>query len=247
MKRKSTRLANCEKHITIRLYFVIMNSLDRFRRWAKEYSYRRGIICHFYISERDEAEEDDADSKTKQRQYYTKTDYAFFNLFSKADEWVVKGTMHHGVRDKYRDLCRVPCLNCFEVNKEFLKALGQLKIKGNDKFEVGVLFNKRKLRMHFGSDEVCDVDDWIKNGCPKLPNKECWRFDNKRKRKGVLDPFNLCDVVRVRIPKSGLRRLPIYSIPLEYTVGLLVRKGDHRAIIDLPKIAECAFKVFPVL
>ncbi len=224
-----------------------MSSLDRFRKWVKDYSYRRGLVCHFYISEGDEVERENMKKKPKQRQYYTKADYAFLNLFSEGEEWVVKGTTRHGVTDKYGDRCRVPCLNCFEVNNEFLKSLGQLKIDGNDKFEIGILFNKRKLRSHFGSDRVCDVDDWIKNGCPELPNSECWKFDKMNQKKGVLDPFNFCDVVRVRLRKTNLRGLPIYAIPIEYAVGLLVRRSDYKAVLDLQKVKEYNLEVFPVL
>lgn len=223
-----------------------MKSLDRFKRWVKEYSYRRGVICHFYISKQGN-EEADTEQKTKRVQYFTKADYAFFNLFSEAEDWVVKGTTHNGVRDKYGDLCRVPCLNCFEVNKKFLKALGQLSIHENDKFEIGVLFNKRRLRSHFGKDQLCNVEDWMKNGCPKLPNKQCWKYDIFWKRRWVLNPFNFCDVVRIRMPKSRLRRLPIYPIPLEYVVGLLVRRSDYRPVLDSSKITEHALEVFPVL
>lgn len=224
-----------------------MNQLEKFKRWVKEYSRRRGVICHFYISKRSKEEEAEIKGKTKQVRYFTKADYAFLNLFSPAGAWVVKGTIHNGVKDKYGDLCRVPCLNCFEVNSKFLKALKKLTINENEKFEVGVLFNKRRLRRHFGNDEVCDVDDWMKNGCPELPNKQCWRYDIFWKRKWVLDPFNFCDVVRVKIPKSGLRDLPIYPIPLQYTVGLLVRRSDYKAMLDLPKIREYDLGVFPVL
>lgn len=223
-----------------------MRSLEVFKRWVDEYSYRRGIVCHFYIS-RPGNEEEDRDDEARQVQYFTKVDYAFFNLFNQAKEWIIKGTPHNGVRDKYGDPCRVPCLNCFEVNKKFLKALKELGISGNSKFEIGVLFNKRGLRSHFGSDDVCDVDDWMKSGCPELPNKQCWRYDIPWKKKGVLDPFNFCDVVRVRTRKSSLRRLPIHAIPIQHIVGLLVRKSDHKAVLDSPKSIKYTFEVFPVL
>jgi len=223
-----------------------MRSLDVFKEWVEEYSYRRGIICHFYISKPGN-EEVDGDDKAKQVQYFTKVDYAFFNLLSQAEEWIIKGTIHNGVKDKYGDLCRVPCLNCFEVNGKFLDALEKLKINVNNRFEIGVLFNKRRLRSHFGSEEVCDVDDWIENGCPELPNKLCWKYDIYTQRRWALDPFHYCDVVRVRTRKSGLRRLPIHAIPLEYVVGFLVRRSDYRAVLNSPKSIKYTFEVFPVL
>jgi hypothetical protein len=221
-----------------------MKSLDRFRRWVEENSYRRGIICHFYISE---VETSISRAKPKQKQYYTKADYAFFNLLSNSDEWIVKGTIHCGVTDKWGDQCRVPCLNCFEVDKEFLHAIEQLHTAGNPKFEIGILFNKRKLRMHFGHDEVCDVGDIKEVGYGVLPNKECWKYDIRWQRGKVLRPFNLCDVVRIRIRKSKLRREPIHSIPIQCVMGLLVRRDDYRAILDTPKVTEYGLEVFPVL
>jgi hypothetical protein len=222
-----------------------MKSLDRFAHWVKNNSYRRGIICHFYISEIVPSRKNT--KKPKQKQYYMKTDYAFFNLLSHSDEWVVKGTIHHGVKDKWGDPCRVPCLNCFEVNDKFLEALEDLHKDGNSKFEVGLLLNKRKLRRHFGYDEVCDVDDWKKIGYEALPNKESWQYDISWQRSKVLRPFNFCDVVRVRIPKSRLRRLPIYSIPIQYVMGLLVRRNDYQAVLGLSKISDYELEVFPVL
>jgi hypothetical protein len=223
-----------------------MKSLDRFRKWVKSNSCRRGIICHFYISEAEPSGK--TDGKPKQKQYYSKTDYAFFNLFSPSKEWIVKGTIHHGVTDKWGDQCRVPCLNCFEVDETtFCKALEQLGTEGNRKFEVGLLLNKRKLRTHFGQDEVHDVEDVKKVGYGVLPNKECWKYDIPSQRVKVLQPFHFCDVVRVRIPKSRLRGLPIYSIPIQHVMGLLVRRSDYHAVLDMPKVTEFGFEVFPVL
>jgi len=223
-----------------------MKSLDRFGKWVRKNSYRRGIICHFYISESERPRK--PSKKLKQKQYYSKTDYAFFNLFSPSKEWIVKGTIHHGVTDKWGDQCRVPCLNCFEVDEaKFLDALEQLRTEGNPKFEVGLLLNKRKLRTHFGYDEVCDVDDVKKVGYGVLPNKECWKYDIPSQRVKVLRPFHLCDVVRVRIRKSPIIRLPVHAIPIEVVMGLLVRRKDYRAMLDMPKVAKFGLEVFPVL
>jgi len=59
-----------------------MKDLTRFRRWADQRRRRRGLLCHFYegISER-------------QKQYHTKVDYAYFNLFSESPDWIIKGTI----------------------------------------------------------------------------------------------------------------------------------------------------------
>jgi hypothetical protein len=218
-----------------------LKRFEKFKTWIKENSYRRGIICHFYIAEREKKSEVTKKGKSKQKQYYTKADYAFFNMLSDVNHWIVKGTIHHGVKDKYGDLCRIPCLNCFEVNKKFFKALRQLGEMGNDKFELGVLFNKRKLRNRY---EIRDVDEWDYH---PLPNKQCWGYDIFSKRRKVLEPFNFCDVVRVKIPKGDLRGLPIELLPIDIVMGLLVRKEDYQVVRDLPKVNENDLEVFPLL
>lgn len=132
------------------------------------------------------------------------------------------------------------CVECHVSIASRLTA-NSLKLSDNSAFRemtdlrLACFFNKRRLRSYFGRDEVCDVDDWIESGCPELPNKLCWKYDIFTKRRGVLDPFNYCDVVRLRTRKSGLRRLPIQAIPLEFVVGLLVRKGDSKLCLTHQK------------
>jgi len=209
---------------------MCIERIDEFIKWAKKKSYRRGIVCHFYIPE-------------STKQYYDKTDYAYFNLFCNSREWIVKGTTGHGIRSQRGKSSSVPCLNCFEVNDEFYKAIKKLYAERNDKFELGILLNKRKIRNNF---KVIDVS----TERPKqlLPPNKCHYYDNPRFKKGVLYPFNYCDIVRIEIPKSDLHEIPIGSIPYRAIIGMLVKRKDRRAIDYLLKLKGMdEFKVFPLL
>jgi len=185
-----------------------MKKVEEFKKWAKRESYRRGLICHFYITD-------------SEKQYYNKVDFAFFNLLSKSKDWIVKGTTGHGISGKKGKSSRVPCLNCFEIDKEFYKAIKTLYVERNEKFDFGLIFNKRKLKNSF---EVIDVSTERPNPLP--PRNKCHRYDNPRFRYGVLRPFNFCNVVRVEIPSSDLRTLPISSVSSKAIKGILVKKSD---------------------
>jgi len=166
-----------------------MKELKAFIRWANRERRRRGMICHFYIAEI---------SKEKQKQYYSKIDYAYFNLFCDSPDWIIKGTPEHGVRSKRGKPSPVPCLNCFEINGKFYDAIRQLSVEGNEKFELGLVLNKRMLRRRF---EVIDVS--TKPPSPLPPPSECHYYDWPQQRARGLQPFHYCDVVRVEIPKSS--------------------------------------------
>ena len=196
-----------------------MATLKDFRRWAKRQSHRRGIICHFYIKQRD--------GQSKQKQYYDKLDYAHFNLLSDSKSWLVKGTTGHGITSKRGKRSKVPCLNCFEVDDVFCSSLMRLARNGNDRFELGILLNKRKLKNRF---DVIDVSTRRPNPLP-LPNR-CHMYDNARSRMGVLNPFNFCKVVRVEVPESELPEVPIARIRPDAILALLVRRRARKAAID---------------
>lgn len=210
-----------------------MKKITGFIRWANRTRKRRGLICHFYIAK-------------STRQYYSKTDYAYFNLFSDSREWTVKGTPHHGIKSQRGKRSPVPCLNCFELNNEFHEALKVLCNKGNEKFELGIIFNKRKLKNWFGKKKVIDVS--TEPPSPLPPPKKCHHYDWPRKRRGVLDPFNYCDVVRVEIPKSSFHNLAIESIPYHIVMGMLVKQDDYADICELleSKMWD-EIEVFPLL
>jgi len=195
-----------------------MKKADEFKKWAKRESYRRGLICHFYITE-------------SKKQYYDKTDYAFFNLLSKSKDWIVKGTSGHGISGKKGKPSRVPCLNCFEIDKEFYKAIKTLYTASNEKFDLGVIFNKRRLRNRF---KVIDVSTDIPKPLP--PRNICHHYDRPRFRYGVLRPFNLCNVVRIEIPNSDLRTIPISAVSNRAIMGILVKKGDIDIVKRLLKL-----------
>ena len=195
-----------------------MKKADEFKKWAKRESYRRGLICHFYITE-------------SKKQYYDKTDYAFFNLLSKSKDWIVKGTSGHGISGKKGKPSRVACLNCFEVDKEFYEAIKTLYSERNEKFDLGVIFNKRRLRNRF---KVIDVSTDIPKPLP--PRNICHHYDRPRFRYGVLRPFNLCNVVRIEIPNSDLRTIPISAVSNRAIMGILVKKGDIDIVKRLLKL-----------
>lgn len=191
--------------------------VSKFIKWAKNESYRRGLICHFYIPD-------------SEKQYYDKTDFAYFNLFSDSRYWIIKGTPNHGIRSKKGKCSPVFCLNCFQVNDEFFSALKTLEERKNHKFDLGILFYKRKLKNRF---KVIDVS--IERPALHPPPSKCHYYDNASSRKGVLYPFNYCDVVRIEVPGSEFRRLPIAAIPRKYIAGFIVRRGDYWGVTRLLK------------
>jgi hypothetical protein len=193
-----------------------LSQANRFIKWAKEKRVGRSLICHFYMAESD-------------KQYYGKTDYAFFNLYSDSRNWLVKGTPKHGISSARKKRSPVPCLNCFEVNEEFYKALGKLQEGTNEKFDLGIILNKRKLKNKFN---VIDVSKYPPNPLP--PPKECHYYDRARQRVKVLAPFNNCDVVRVEI-KPEPKQPPFATIPYQTITALLIRAGTYRQIAKLTK------------
>jgi hypothetical protein len=194
-----------------------LKKIGTFTRWARRQSRRRGILCHFYIAQRGK--------ETSQKQYYDKLDYAHFNLLCDSRDWLVKGTPDHGISSARGKRSQVPCLNAFQVDDEFYRSLRELVKDGNDKFALGLLLNKRKLKNLF---EVIDVSTDRPRQLP--PPNECHRYDCGPFRQGVLNPFNRCQVVRVEIPKSPLAGAPIVALPRNCVLGLLVRQADRRAV-----------------
>jgi len=195
------------------------DEISRFIKWANKKSFHRGMLCHFYMEE-----------KEKQKQYYTKPDYAYFNLFSSSREWLVKGTTEHGITSIRDKRSPIPCLNCFEVNDKFYEALRKLSEEGNERFELGIILNKRKLKnLHF---KVIFVSKLTKPPDPFPPLNQCHHFDWASKR-GALWPFNRCDVVRVEIPKSDLLGIPIAPVPYHTIMGVLVKRDQYDDVIEL--------------
>lgn len=206
-----------------------MTEINDFIRWARKNSLYRGIICHFYMPE-------------KLKPYYGKVDFAYFNLSSQSEDWIVRGTPGHGIKSKRGKRSKVPCLNCFEVDESFYKAIKELIHEDDHRFEMGILLNKRKLKNEF---ELIDVS----TERPKIlpPPFECHHYDNPYSRPGVLRPFNFCKVVRAEIP-DGYMGLPIAPIRGDAVMGLLVREGNKRNIDKMLKSKGMTdVRVFPVL
>jgi len=211
-----------------------MREISRFIRWANRKRFRRGLICHFYIA------------KSK-KQYYSKTDYAYFNLFNNSRDWIVKGTPEHGIRSWRGKTSPVPCLNGFEINEKFYEALKTLCDEGNERFELGIIFNKRKLKNHFGDRKIIDVSPIVTPPSPFPPPKKCHHYDWSRSRR-KLWPFHKCDVVRVEIQPSNFHGIPITAIPYHIVMGLLVMQKDYPYIDELLESKKWdEIEVFPLL
>jgi hypothetical protein len=213
-----------------------MNELSKFTRWADKESPGRGLICHLYISE-------------SEKQYYSKTDYAYFNLLSDSRNWIVKGTTAHGIASKRGKVSLIPCLNLFEVDDKFYKALDLLSNEGNKRFDLGIVFNKRKLKGSFGKAKVVDVRPIVRPPDPFPSPKECHHYDWARSRH-KLWPFNQCDVVRLEIPESDFG-LPIAIIPYQAIMGMLTRRKDYHGITkivqDTKRWDTDKVQIFPLL
>jgi hypothetical protein len=192
-----------------------MTEQSRFTRWVRKCSPRRGLICHFYIRE-------------KSKLFYGKIEFAYFNLFCSSKDWVVGGTKNHGISSARGKKSPIPCLNCFEVNDGFCAIIKKYKPDRNGQFEIGIIFNKRKLKKDF---EVINVSK--KRPSPLPPPSKCHHFDNPRFR-GVLRPFHYCDIVRVEVPE--LAHFPaIDSIRWDSIMGMLVKPQNQNDIAELLK------------
>lgn len=211
-----------------------MKKMNDFIKWARTNAKNRGIVCHFYIQQ--------SDSENEQKQYYDKMDYAHFNLLSKSRSWVIKGTPNHGINSKRGKRSKVPCLNCFEVDDLFYDAMRKLIKRGNDKYEMGILLNKRRLGNDFN---VINVSTKIPRPRPK-PDK-CHYYDLPRGR-FVLKPFNFCNVVRIEVPRNIQIDEPIVGIRYKAIMGFLVRSKMKLKIQRLLKEKGLGnVKVFSVL
>lgn len=142
-----------------------MKTLTSFKHWADKNRKGRGLICHFYEAE-----------SGKQKQYYTKSGYAYFNLFSTSPDWLVRGTTDHGIKSERGKTCQTPVLNCYQINEKFYEAL-ELQAKENkSRYEIGIILNKNEIRKHFGENNVRDVELWNHSRSRPSPN-DCWPYD----------------------------------------------------------------------
>jgi hypothetical protein len=211
-----------------------MKDLTKFKKWTETKRKGRGLLVHFY------------ESQGKQKPYYTKADFAYYNLFSEAQSWIVKGTEGHGIRSSGDKTSRVPCLNCYQINDKLYDALDKHDTEPKKKYEFGIVLSKSALKTYFGEDNVVDVKLWDENKPLPLP-ANCWRYDKTRAR-SRLYPFNYCDVVRIRTPKSPLYNIPLVSLPKEAVMGFLVRSEgyDEEAITNILKQKKLVDEVFPI-
>lgn len=221
-------------------WLTSMKELTGFKRWANRHRRGRGLLCHFYEVE-----------GKKQKQYYTKSDYAYFNLVSGSPDWVVKGTTEHGITSRGGKTSQVPCLNCYQINNDFYEALNEHLKQVRKKYEIGIVLSKLAVKRHFGEDKVRDIELWDHRDSRPPPAK-CWLYDIRRARRSLI-PFNYCHVVRIRMPKTRLYGMPIGVIPRRAIMGLLVRKDgyDHNTLSRLLRKKKWdeteGFEIFPLL
>jgi hypothetical protein len=217
-----------------------MKPLTLFKRWSDRNRRGRGLICHLYESE-----------GSKQKQYYTKSGYAYFNLFSASPDWIVKGTTGHGIRSERGKTCQTPVFNCYQINEKFYHALELQAKEPRKKYEIGIILNKNEIRKDFGENNVRDVELWD-HSRPRPPPDDCWPYDIASPRK-KLWPFNLCDVVRIRTTNTSLYGLPLALVPWNTLMGLLVKADGYNEkalskYLTRKKLDEIdAFEFFPVL
>jgi hypothetical protein len=206
--------------------------LSKFRKWYKERSAYRGLLCHFYFKQ----------SKSK---VYDKADYAYFNLLNRSKEWIVKGTEGHGRTSERGGKSNIPLLNCYEIDETFYNALKQLDEEQIDNVEIGIILNRRRLE---NSSDIKAVDP-VSTDYPENPLKliECHRYDNPYHRKGVLYPFNYCNVIRAVIRPSILK-IPIARIPANVIEGFLIKRGETSIIRELLEEKRMGnTEIFPIL
>jgi len=195
------------------------------------------LLCHFY----------DAESK-RQKQYYTKGDYAYFNLFSSSSDWLVRGTTDHGITSQREKTSQTPCLNCYQIDNRFYDALEEHCAELNRKYEFGMILSKRGLKDYFGENNIRDIELWDQSKCRPSPD-ECWLYDIAKKR-ASLWPFNYCGIVRVKIPASNFYGLPIKGIPKYVIMGILVKEEGYneKALLKLLRNKDWTdVEVFPLL
>jgi hypothetical protein len=96
---------------------------------------------------------------------------------------------------------------------------------------------------------VVDVKKWDFRKNRPTPD-ECWKYDIGGKPRKKLWPFHNCQVVRIRIPTSGLYSLPIIRIPKKVIMGLLVKKEGYNDRIMEKILKNKKWKeieIFPIL
>jgi len=185
------------------------------------------------------------------KQYYTKSGYAYFNLFFTSPDWIVRGTTDHGIKNERGKTCQTPVLNCYQINEKSYEALELLAKENKSRYEIGIILNKNEVRKHFGENNVRDVELWNHSRSRPSPD-DCWPYDIAPARK-KLWPFNLCDVVRIRIANTSLYSIPLASIPSKTIMELLLKAEGHdekalSKLLTKKKWDEIeAFEFFPVL
>lgn len=193
--------------------------LNRFKQWAYKLAKNDDLLVHFYIVGKKEKIINDPPV------------FFDFNLVSKDKCWQIKGT--HGVGASCKgQRSKVPVLNSFKVDHAFY--MGLKKYYANQrkygKFKYAIVLSRKRL-----GEELKEIVDVLECGSNRMTPKTSWKYDRKIFMKGILDPFNFCNIVRVKIPEHRILKEPIYRITPKSVVGFLVQHGDKRRFNDLLK------------
>lgn len=181
--------------------------LIRFKNWVNKLKKDDTLLVHFYIN--------------RESIINDPPEFFIFNAISKDKAWQVKGTTGHGKKWRGRE-SKIPVLNCWKVNDEFIKALKNYYKNQTSyyRYRYAIVLSANKLRND--SPEIVEVQPFYGE---KITPSTGWRFDVKKFMKALM-PFNKCTVVRARIPICSGLELPILRIPQKTILGCFVQYGE---------------------
>jgi hypothetical protein len=197
--------------------------LQKFKKWASELSKNDTLLAHFYIAQKKTKEK----GKVVVKSIIDPPDYFVFNTLSKEKCWQIKGTTGHGKCGKRYP---VPVLNCWKIDTEFFNALKEYYKHQSDfdQYKYGIILSKNKLARVLS--EVVEVTNYKGE---KINSKNCWYFDVPSYKFGPLRPFSFCKVVRAKMPYEHYTGEPIFKIPAQAIVGVMVQYGEKEAFRQL--------------
>jgi hypothetical protein len=190
-----------------------MRPSKHFERWIQNNELEDKVLCHFYV-------------KKNTKQYFGNPEFAYFNLVNSSPGWIVGGTTGHGVTSDAGECSQVPCLNCFSVDDLFCTKLISEISNYQNKYEIGIILDRSRLENTFSIHNVGTCYGY-------KPLAECHKFDNPKYRKGVLDPFNYCQVIRMEIPKDRKFGRPIVVLDAKDILAVLLRPGQENRVSKL--------------
>ena len=198
---------------------MLKTEFKKFVRWAKEEEKGKGLLGHFYIKRKTER--------------YEPPDFFILNMLSKDKEIFMKGTTGHGVKDNRGKPSETPCLNFYEVDDRFYKAMKEY-YRNRGKFPLNytyaIILDKRKMGERFLLIEV--KSRW--KATERIGPRNCHYYDDPRFRR-VLRPFNNCGITRAEVKPDKIIKKPFARIPTNLLIGILTPKKEKRIFRDLLK------------